>query len=92
MSSPDARAVPDDFFADDESYVPKRALEDAAELKRELIRKWRAADGAEGERRRRGKGEREGEREDDDVKGEQREEEIGRGAGPTAEAEILEDD
>ena len=37
MSSPDARAVPDDFFADDESYVPKRALEDAAELKRELI-------------------------------------------------------
>ena len=47
MSSPDARAVPDDFFADDESYVPKRALEDAAELKRELIRKWRAADGAD---------------------------------------------
>jgi hypothetical protein len=47
---------------------------------------------ADGERRRQGKGEREGEREGDDAKGEQREEEIGRGAGPTAEAEILEDD
>lgn len=47
MSSPDAPDVPDDFFADDESYVPKRALEDAAELKRELIRKWRADDGAD---------------------------------------------